>query len=113
MPVVRAPLAWRRGVRKGADAMATLAVGRRIKHDLRGGLGGPGVAAAAGGLRALLDVAAVGLAGLDGAPVWSGPAVPRRPTSWWSGCASATPAPPATASSPCRCTSTTGSRACW
>ena len=78
MPVVRAPLAWRRGVRRGADAMATLAAGRRIKHDLRGGLAGAGVASAVGGLRALLDVDAVGLAGLDGPPVWSGPAVAER-----------------------------------
>jgi len=77
MPVVRAPLAWRRGARRGADAMATLAAGRRIKHDLRGGLAGAGVASAVGGLRALLDVDAVGLAGLDGPPVWSGPAVPK------------------------------------
>jgi len=53
MPVVRAPLAWRRGARRGADAMATLAAGRRIKHDLRGGLAGAGVASAVGGLRAL------------------------------------------------------------
>ena len=56
--------------------MAALAAGRRIKHDLRGGLGGAGVASAAGGLRALLDVDAVGLAGLDGPPVWAGAAVP-------------------------------------
>jgi len=76
MPVVRAPLAWRRGARRGADAMAALAAGRRIKHDLRGGIGGAGVASAAGELRALLDVDAVGLAGLDGPLVWSGPAVP-------------------------------------
>ncbi len=54
--------------------MTTLQAGRRIAADLRGGLDGPGVVAAAGGLRALLDVAAVGIAGLDGLASWSGPA---------------------------------------
>ncbi len=54
--------------------MTTLQTGRRIAADLRRGLDGPGVVAAADGLRALLDVAAVGIAGLDGAPSWSGPA---------------------------------------
>ncbi len=73
MPVVRAPLAWRRGVRSGADAMAALAAGRRIAADLRSGLVGTGVAAAAGRLRTLLDATAIGLAGLDGTPVWAGP----------------------------------------
>ena len=73
MPVVRTPLAWRRGVRTGSEAMATLATGRRIAADLRSGLVGPGAAAAAGRLRALLDASAVGLAALDGDPVWAGP----------------------------------------
>jgi two-component system, LytTR family, sensor kinase len=73
MPVVRASLAWRRGVRTGADAMTTLQAARRIAADLRVGLDGQGVAAAADRLRALPDVAAVGIGGLDGAPAWSGP----------------------------------------
>ena len=73
MPVVRAPSTWRRGTRTGSDAMTTLAAARRIAADLRAGLTGPGVAAAAGRLRALLGVTAVGLGGLDGEPVWSGP----------------------------------------
>src|SRR3954463_13241272 len=77
MPVVRAPLAWRRGVRGGADARATLAAARRVKHDLRGGIAGAGVASAAAGLRGLVACGAVGLGGLDGPPVWSGPAVPE------------------------------------
>ena len=72
MPVVRAS-AWRRAARRAPDAMAALAAGRRIAADLRGGLVGPGVVAAARGLRELLDVAAVGLAGLDGAVAWAGP----------------------------------------
>lgn len=54
--------------------MATLAVGRRIAADLRSGLHGPRAAVAAGRLRTLLGVSAVGLADLDGEPVWSGPA---------------------------------------
>ncbi len=53
--------------------MATLAAARRIAADLRAGLTGPGVTAAAGRLRALLGVTAVGLGGLDGEPAWSGP----------------------------------------
>jgi two-component system LytT family sensor kinase len=53
--------------------MATLGTARRIAADLRSGLTGPGVAAAVGRLRTLLDVTAVGLGGLDGDPVWSGP----------------------------------------
>jgi two-component system, LytTR family, sensor kinase len=71
---VRAPARWRRAARPAADAVASLSAGRRIAADLREGLDGPGVAAAARGLRELLDVTAAGLAALDGPPVWAGPA---------------------------------------
>jgi exonuclease VII small subunit len=50
MPVVRASRAWRRGVRTCAAAMTTLQAGRRIVADLRAGLDGKRVAAAADGL---------------------------------------------------------------
>ena len=73
MSAVRAPARWRRAVRPAADAVAALAAGRRIAADLRDGLDGPGAAAAARGLRELLDVTAAGLAALDGPPVWAGP----------------------------------------
>ncbi len=55
-----------------AGAMAALAAARRVAAELRGGLDGPGVAAAARELRRLLDVRAVGLGGLRGELVWSG-----------------------------------------
>lgn len=62
---------WRR--RGGADdAVAGLAAGRRIARELRGGLDGPGAAAAARELRGLLGADGVGLAGLHGEPEWSG-----------------------------------------
>jgi two-component system, LytTR family, sensor kinase len=65
---------WRRGWR-GTPATAALADGRRIATALRAGLGGPGIAAAARGLRSLLDAEAVGLGGLHGELTWAG-----RPT---------------------------------
>lgn len=58
--------------RSGTDAMEVLAAGRRVGAELRAGLGGPGAGAASRGLRRLLGVDAVVLAGLDGEPVWSG-----------------------------------------
>ncbi|MCX6464515.1 MAG: histidine kinase [Pseudonocardiales bacterium] len=59
--------------------MESLAAARRIADELRGGLDGSGVPAAARGLRRLLDVAAVGLVGLRGEPVWAGrPADPAE-----------------------------------
>ena len=62
---------WRR--RGGGDgAVAGLAAGRRIARELRGGLDGPGAAAAARELRVLLGADGVGLAGLHGEPEWSG-----------------------------------------
>jgi two-component system LytT family sensor kinase len=68
---------WRRN-RHGAEAMATLADGRRVAGELRGGLTGPGAIAAARGLRRMLQADAVGLGGLTGELVWSGhPAEPE------------------------------------
>ncbi|HVL83557.1 MAG TPA: histidine kinase [Pseudonocardia sp.] len=52
--------------------MQAIAEGRRIAAALRNGLSGPGVRAAARGLRRLLDVEAVGLADLRGEVVCSG-----------------------------------------
>ena len=62
---------WR-GPRRGADAMQTLAAGRNIAADLRGGIDGSGAGGAARGLRRLLDADAVGLGGLHGELAWSG-----------------------------------------
>lgn len=63
---------WYARARPGSDAMAVLAEGRRVVAELRAGLDGPGVGAAARGLRRLLDADAVGLAGLAGDLAWSG-----------------------------------------
>lgn len=60
------------GGRAGSDAMSVLAEARRVAIELRAGLDGPGVGAAARGLRRLLDADAVGLAGVDADVAWSG-----------------------------------------
>nr|WP_051580522.1 histidine kinase [Pseudonocardia acaciae] len=61
--------------------MATVAEGRRVAAAVRSGLDGPGAIAAARRLRRLLGADAVGLAGLDGALLWSGdPADPEAAT---------------------------------
>jgi two-component system LytT family sensor kinase len=62
---------WRRG-RHGAEAMSTLAEGRRVAANLRAGISGPAASAAARGLRRLLDADAVALGGLHGGLVWAG-----------------------------------------
>src|SRR5687767_5166573 len=62
---------WRRG-RHGAEAMSTLAEGRRVAANLRGGINGTAASAAARGLRQLLDADAVALGGLHGGLVWAG-----------------------------------------
>jgi two-component system LytT family sensor kinase len=65
--------------RAGAWASDVLGLARRIAAELRGGLSGTGLPAAARGLRRLLDADAVGLADLHGEPVWAGrPADPAR-----------------------------------
>lgn len=70
------PRLWRlrRPVRTGAgpEAVGALTAGRRIAAELRGGLDGPGAVVAARELRRLLDVASVGLGGLEGEVVWGG-----------------------------------------
>src|SRR5262245_29753627 len=58
---------WARG-----DAAATLGVARHIAEELKDGLSGPGVRAAARGVRRLLGADAVGLADLSGILVWAG-----------------------------------------
>jgi two-component system LytT family sensor kinase len=68
-PVARAAKPAER--RKGG-AMGTLAEGRRIAANLRGGIGGPDAAAAARGLRRLLDADAVALGGLHDGLLWAG-----------------------------------------
>ena len=60
------------------DPVAVLSMARHIADDLRDGLTGVGVRAAARGLRRLLDVDLVGLADLSGRPVWA-PAAPIGP----------------------------------
>ena len=64
---------WGR-TRRGTPDLGVLADGRRIAAALRGGLAEPGAAAAARGLRGLLDADAVGLGGLHGGLTWAGPA---------------------------------------
>ncbi|GAA1263227.1 histidine kinase [Pseudonocardia aurantiaca] len=68
----RARRRWRRAQRGlgGAEAMASLAAGRRVAAQLRGGAGGTG--AAVRGLRRLLDAEAVAFGGLHGELVWAG-----------------------------------------
>jgi two-component system LytT family sensor kinase len=65
------PRRWR-GPRRGAQAMDTLAAGRRIAADLRDGITGSTAGAAARGLRRLLDADAVGIGGLHGELTWAG-----------------------------------------
>ncbi len=60
------------------DPVAVLSMARHIADDLRDGLTGAGVRAAARGMRRLLDVDLVGLADLSGRPVWA-PAAPHGP----------------------------------
>jgi two-component system LytT family sensor kinase len=60
------------------DPVAVLGMARHIADDLRDGLTGVGVRAAARSLRRLLDVDLVGLADLSGRPVWA-PAAPIGP----------------------------------
>jgi two-component system, LytTR family, sensor kinase len=68
----RARRRWRRAPRgqAGAEAMASLAAGRRFAAQLRGGPGGTG--AAVRGLRRLLAAEAVAFGGLHGELVWAG-----------------------------------------
>jgi two-component system, LytTR family, sensor kinase len=68
----RALRRWRRVQRGqgGTDAMGSLAAGRRIAAQLRGGPGGAG--AAVRGLRRLLTAEAVAFGGLHGELVWAG-----------------------------------------
>jgi two-component system LytT family sensor kinase len=62
---------WRRPWLR-TDPAATLAVARHVAGELREGLSGRGVRAAARGVRRLLDADGVGLADLSGNPVWAG-----------------------------------------
>ncbi|WP_414638050.1 sensor histidine kinase [Actinophytocola sp.] len=68
-----APVRSRIGLRPWArtDPVAVLSMARHIAGELKDGLGGPGVRAAARGVRRLLDVGRVGLADLSGRPVWA------------------------------------------
>ncbi|WP_084468092.1 sensor histidine kinase [Actinokineospora inagensis] len=66
--------------RHRTGATAVLAQARRIGEDLADGLTGPGVAAAARGVRSLLGADAVGLSDLSGRPTWAGPVPPG--TRW-------------------------------
>jgi two-component system LytT family sensor kinase len=72
----RARRRWRRAQRgqNGAGSTATLAAGRRVAADLRGGL--DGARSATRGLRKLLGADAVALGGLHGELTWSGHADP-------------------------------------
>lgn len=66
---------WRRAARTGRggpNPMTVIAAGRRVAAEVADGLDGPGVSAAARGLRRLLGADAVGLAGLTGDLVWAG-----------------------------------------
>src|SRR5688572_7337087 len=58
--------------RKRGRAMSTLAEGRRVAANLRGGISGAAAGTAARGLRRLLDADAVALGGLHGGLVWAG-----------------------------------------
>lgn len=62
-----------------SDPTAVLSVARHIADELKDGLGGSGVRAAARGVRRLLDVDCVGLVDLSGRPVWA-PAPPLAAT---------------------------------
>ncbi len=73
-----APSSRRDRRRAGAWATDVLGLARRVAAELRGGLSGTGLAAAARGLRRLLDADAVGLADVRGEPVWAG-RPPTRP----------------------------------
>ncbi|WP_414637248.1 sensor histidine kinase [Actinophytocola sp.] len=70
-PAVELARSWR-GPWSRADPAAALAMARHIAADLRDGLAGTGVRAAARSVRRLLDADGVGLADLSGIPVWAG-----------------------------------------
>ncbi|MFL6142737.1 MAG: sensor histidine kinase [Labedaea sp.] len=55
-----------------SEAAVTLRVARHVSLELKDGLAGPGVRAAARGVRRLLGAAGVGLADLSGIPFWAG-----------------------------------------
>jgi two-component system LytT family sensor kinase len=69
---VPAEAATRRHLWSRNDPAATLGVARHVADELKDGLTGPRVRAAARGLRRLLDVDGVGLADLSGITVWAG-----------------------------------------
>jgi two-component system LytT family sensor kinase len=62
----------RRHVWSRTDPAATLSVARHVADELKDGLTGSRVRAAARGLRRLLDVDAVGLTDLSGITIWAG-----------------------------------------
>jgi two-component system LytT family sensor kinase len=67
---------WRpwRHARSGADPASILRATRHLAAELREGLSGPRVYAAARGVRRLLGADGAGLADLSGVPVWAGSA---------------------------------------
>jgi len=69
-PIRRRRLPWRRGVEQ--DPVDTLAILRKIASDLREGLTGPRVRAAARGIRRILHADAVAVADLTGTAHWAG-----------------------------------------
>jgi two-component system LytT family sensor kinase len=71
MSVPAEPVTRRRSWSRTEPA-AILGVARHISRELRNGLSGPGVRAAARGVRRLLDATGVGLADLSGLTVWAG-----------------------------------------
>lgn len=64
--------ASRRQLWSRTDPAATLGAARHIADELKDGLTGSGVRAAARGLRRLLDVGGIGLADLSGITIWAG-----------------------------------------
>src|SRR2546425_19867 len=71
MSVPAEPVTRRRSWSRTEPA-AILGVARHISRELRNGLSGPGVRAAAGGVGRLLDAPGGGLADLSGLPVGAG-----------------------------------------
>jgi two-component system LytT family sensor kinase len=72
MSVPAGTVTGRRHVWSRSDPATILGVARHIATELRDGLNGQGVRAAARGVRRLLDADAVGLADLAGTTIWAG-----------------------------------------